>query len=51
MSEDRAAELFLDWFNNYLTVERFAEDHGWLVVEAKEVIERGRRIHEERVKK
>lgn len=41
--------LFLDWVNNYLTVEKFAEDYGFAVKHAKVAIEAGRLVHEMRI--
>ena len=42
-------DLFLDWFNNYLTVEKFAEHRELSVLDAKRFIELGRTIHENNV--
>ena len=36
--------MYLDWRNNYLTVERFAECNGLLVNEAQALINLGRVI-------
>ncbi|GAG29989.1 unnamed protein product [marine sediment metagenome] len=36
---------FLDWYNNYLTVELFAEHRGWTIEHATNVIKHGRAIH------
>lgn len=38
-------ELFRSWFNDFLTVERFAEYHGLTVEEANGAISRGRIEH------
>lgn len=32
-------ELYLDYFNNFLTVERFAEYYGMTVADAKDLIQ------------
>lgn len=40
----RIIELYLDFYNNYLTVERFAEDHGFTVADASKLLEVGRYI-------
>lgn len=50
LSDNKLVEHFLDYFNNYLSVERFAEANGWFKEEAQRVIDIGRDIHEERVK-
>ena len=42
-------ELFLDYFNNYLTVALFAEHNELSVKEATSLIEMGRKLHEEYV--
>lgn len=39
-------ELYLDWFNNWLTVTAFAEHHGIHQKDAIELIEMGRKYHE-----
>lgn len=36
-------ELYLDWFNNFLTVERFAEYYGMTQEHAEEIILTGRK--------
>lgn len=47
--QEKQMELFLDYFNNFLTVQRFAEYYGLTNCEAVEVIEQGRKSHESRV--
>lgn len=42
------ADTYLDWLNNYLTVGRFAEDHGMEAEDALVLIRLGRRMQEER---
>lgn len=32
-------ELYLDWVNNYLTIEKFAEHHGLYVHEAEMLVQ------------
>ena len=43
-------ELYLDYVNNYLTVERFAEDHEVLPAEMTELLRLGKDMHEDYVK-
>ena len=43
--------IYLDWFNNFLTVDRFAEHYGMTPDAASELIESGRRAHESLVKR
>jgi len=44
------AELYLDWINNFLTLEPFAEYYGITLEEAATVINTGRDDHEANVK-
>jgi len=39
-------EAYLDWVNNYLTVEKYAEHNLLTVDNALKVIEAGREAHE-----
>jgi len=43
--------IFLDWFNNFLTVDRFAEHYGMTPDAASELIDAGRRAHESMVRR
>ena len=47
----RLADLFLDYFNNFLTIERFAEYYGTTLEKAQRIIDIGRKCHEKRVSK
>jgi len=38
--------IYLDWWNNFLTVDRFAEHYGITPDAASELIDSGRRAHE-----
>ena len=42
-------EMFLDYFNNYITVAKFAEHNELSEVMAVVLIEMGRELHEEYV--
>ena len=42
--------IFLDWFNNYLTYEKFSSDYGISIKQAEKLIEQARAIHEKLVK-
>ena len=48
-SADYFQEMYLDWFNNFLTIERFAEWHGIGEKKAAVIISAGRKIHHQRV--
>jgi len=39
-------EIYLDYLNNYLTIEKFAEHNGITTGMARELISIGRYIHE-----
>ena len=43
---DRLAAMFRDYFNDYLTVERFAEHNDLTLAEAGKLIKLGREISE-----
>ena len=38
-------DFYLDWLNNYLTVEKIAEHHGLDLDDAKALINMGRYMH------
>ena len=41
-------DLYLDWFNNFLTVDRFAEYYGMTAEKASRVINIGRKLNHRR---
>lgn len=43
--KNKPLEFYLDWTNNYLTVEKMASDYGLTVDEARELIEEGNSIY------
>jgi len=45
-TEETLVKIYLDWVNNFLTVERYAEYYGIGEVEALWTIEIGRDLHE-----
>ena len=38
-------ELYVEYYNGFLTVERFAEYNGWTLSFTKQVIKAGRKIN------
>ena len=48
---EQLADLYLEWFNNYLTVEKFAEHYQVTEKDAQQMLHNGRRYHEERVER
>ncbi len=45
----KLAEMYLDWFNNFATADRFAEHYGLTELQAYKVVHVGRKCHEHRV--
>ena len=48
-SADYFQEMYLDWVNNFLTIERFAEWYNIGEEQAAVIISAGRKIHHQRV--
>lgn len=48
--QQRLVNTYLDWVNNFLTVEAFAEHYGLEVAAARIVIETGRNLHNSNLK-
>jgi hypothetical protein len=46
--KNKLETLYLDWFNNFLTVERFAEYYEMPVAKAQRVIRIGRCLNHRR---
>ena len=44
-TEETLAKIYLDWVNNFLTVERYAEYYGIDEAEALWTITEGRKLH------
>lgn len=49
MSKQYKIDLYLDWFNNFLTIASFAAWHGLTIEQAERVIIEGRAEHEARL--
>jgi hypothetical protein len=45
LNEDKLEELFLDKFNNFLTIDRFAEYYNFTRYEASRIIDLGRAVN------
>jgi hypothetical protein len=45
---DKAASDFLEYMNEFLTVARWAEDHGMEYQQALDWLARGKRVHNRR---
>lgn len=48
MSNINAEQFYLEWYNDFLTVERFAEYHGISSETAMALIEQGKNDHKYR---
>jgi hypothetical protein len=46
---DALADLYLDWVNNFLTIERFSEYYGLDEEDSKELLKLAKKCHEQRV--
>jgi ABC-type Mn2+/Zn2+ transport system ATPase subunit len=49
MSEEQKRifiELYLDWFNNYVSITKFGHDTGLTYTEAQSILCIGKRLHE-----
>ena len=46
---DYLADVYLDWVNNFLTLERFAEYYGLDEDDAKQLLAIAKKSHEQRV--
>lgn len=47
--QKQLAEMYLDYFNDFLTYDRFAEYYGLNIKEATNLIDLGRLAHEDSV--
>jgi hypothetical protein len=46
---DILADLYLDWVNNFLTIERFSEYYGLDEDDARDLLKLAKKCHEQRV--
>ena len=46
---DYLADVYLDWVNNFLTIERFSEYYGLEEDDARKLLEIAKKSHEQRV--
>ena len=44
------ADFYLDWVNNYLTVEKMSQDYQISETACSKIIDYGKKYHEQRVK-
>ena len=45
LEDEKLAALFLDWVNNFISLEKFASHHGMSVMDAGLAIHQGRFVH------
>jgi len=48
ISDDQMADLYLDWINDFVSVDGFAAFYGLSINDAVQVINKGRDAHEAR---
>lgn len=48
--KQRLIDFYLDWVNNYLTIERMSEDYGISILDCEYLINLGKDYHEQNVK-
>tara|TARA_R110000744_G_C19350266_1_gene560339 strand:- start:1035 stop:1229 length:195 start_codon:yes stop_codon:yes gene_type:complete len=41
----QAQTMYLDWFNNYLSTEKFSEHYNLSMVEVENILDRGRKLN------
>ena len=46
---DNLADLYLDWVNNFLTIEKFSEYYGLDEEDAKQLLVLAKKCHEQRI--
>jgi hypothetical protein len=46
---DTLADLYLDWINNFLTIEKFSEYYGLNENDAIDLLKLAKKCHEQRV--
>ena len=46
--KEQLADAYLSYFNDYLTIEKFAEHNRFTIGQAVQVIDLGRKFHDER---
>ena len=39
-------KMYLDYFNNYLTIQKFADDNNLSISEANKIINKGRKLNQ-----
>jgi hypothetical protein len=48
INDDQMADLYLDWINDFVSVDGFAAFYGFSINDAVQVINKGRDAHEAR---
>lgn len=49
--KEKLIEFYLDWVNNWLSTVKMAEHYGLTKCECQELIEMGRKYHEENIER
>lgn len=50
MDKQKMIDMYLDWVNNFLTLQRFADYYDLTPSKAQQIINEGRILHEENCK-
>jgi len=51
LDNDAIIEIYLDWVNNFLSLDKFAEHYGLDEIDANYIIDLGRKLNEEEATK
>jgi len=51
LDNDAIIEIYLDWVNNFLSLDKFAEHYGLDEIDAHYIIDLGRKLNEEEATK
>ena len=46
-TEEEVHDMYLDWFNNFLSTDKFAEHYDLSMTEVENILDRGREIQNE----
>ena len=44
-TDKEAEEMYLEWFNNYLTTQKFAEHYNLSISDTENILDRGRKLN------
>jgi len=47
-TDKEAEKMYIEWFNNYLTIDTFAEHYNLTISQVENLLDRGRKLNKER---